>query len=310
MQIIVQTLTRFFPLWVILFAGFAFFQSEIVLSFHLGSYVSWLLGLIMLGMGLTMSPKDFKMVLTRPAIIGFGVLMRCLLMPFIAFGLAHLLKLPDALAVGLILVGCCPSGTASNVMTFIARGDIALSVTLTSVITLLSPILTPISFYVLAGSYIHVDVWIMMFNILTVVILPVAIGVFLHSVMRKFVAYIQSIVPLISIVAIILIIMAVVAANANNLANMAIIAFVSVVLHNGIGLASGYGLSRLFGLSQKHSRAVSFEIGMENSGLAIVLVSAVTLNPIAAIPAAIFSVWHNLSGSLLAGYWANRPIKD
>lgn len=306
MKIFAQFVTKFFPLLVIAFAGFAFLQPQAVLALKLGSYVSWLLGLVMLGMGLTMSPGDFKLVFTRPGIICLGVVMRCVLMPLIAFTLAHLLQLPDALAIGLILVGCCPSGTASNVMTFIARGDTALSVTLTSIITVLSPLLTPVSFYLLAGSYIQVDVWSMFISILAVVILPVAIGVFLHTTMEKFVARIQPLVPIISIIAIIIIIMAVVAGNANNLASMAIIAFLAVVLHNGLGLAFGYALSRLFGLSEPQSRAVTFEIGMENSGLAVVLVSAAALNPIAAIPGAIFSVWHNLSGSLLAGYWANR----
>lgn len=305
-----KLVSKLFPVLVIVFAALAFLKPEMVLSLGFGSYVSWLLGLVMLGMGLTMSPNDFKMVLTRPGVIFMGVAMRCLLMPLIAFALAHLLRLPDALAVGLILVGCCPSGTASNVMTFIAKGDTALSVTLTSIITVLSPIITPISFYLLAGSYIEVDIWGMFFNILIVVILPVFVGVILHVTMEKVVDHIQPLVPVVSIFAIIFIIMAVVAGNADKLANVAVIAFVAVMLHNCLGLTFGYILSRLFKQSIARSKAIAFEIGMENSGLAVVLATSAALNPLSALPGAIFSVWHNLSGSILASYWGNKDHKN
>lgn len=307
---ITKFITRFFPLWVIICATIAYFYPQPIIDSKLSGYISFLLGVVMLGMGLTMSLQDFKMVLVKPWLILLGVAMRCVLMPLIAFSLAHLLHLPDAIAVGLILVGCCPSGTASNVITFLAKGDTALSVTLTSFITLLSPVLTPVTFFLLAGSYIEVDVVKMFYDIILIVILPVAIGVFLHTIMPQVVDKIRLIVPILSIVAIVVIIMAIIAGNARNLAIIGPIAFIAVVLHNGIGLACGYWFSRFFGLSIPQSKAISFEIGMENSGLAVVLASTALGNPAAALPGAIFSVWHNLSGSVLASYWAGKTDKQ
>lgn len=306
---VTKFITKFFPLWVILCAAIAYLYPQAIMNLKISGYISILLGIVMLGMGLTMSPRDFKMVLVKPWLITIGVVLRCVLMPLIAFFIAHLLKLPDAIAVGLILVGCCPSGTASNVMTFIAKGDTALSVTLTSVITLLSPILTPVTFFLLAGSYIEINIFRMFFDIILIVILPVAIGVFLHTLMPRMVERIQVIVPIISIVAIVVIIMAIIAANAQNIALMGFVTFIAVALHNGLGLALGYFLSRVFGLTIPQSRAVAFEIGMENSGLAVVLATTALGNPAAALPGAIFSVWHNLSGSALASYWGSEKRK-
>lgn len=306
MQMIATSFIKFFPIWVIISAAVAYLYPGTIIALNLNQYVSILLGVVMLGMGLTMSPTDFKMVLTKPGLVLLGVAMRCILMPVIAYIIAQLLRLPSELAAGLILVGCCPSGTASNVMALLAKGDTALSVTLTSVITLLSPIVTPISFYILAGSYIHVELWPMFLSILCVVIIPVAVGILFHLINARFVEYIRIVVPIISVVAIIIIIMVVVAGNAQMLSSMAGVALIAVILHNGLGLATGYGFSRLFGLTKPQSRTIAFEIGMENSGLAVVLVGVAGLNPIAAIPAAIFSVWHNLSGSVLAGIWSSQ----
>lgn len=309
MQKAVNFITRFFPLWVILFAAFAFFYPRPVIDLGLKAYVPWFLALIMLGMGLTMSLHDFALVLTRPGLIAIGVVLRCVLMPLIAFIIAHALQLPLELALGLILVGCCPSGTASNVMTFISRGDTALSITLTSIITLLAPFLTPLAFYLFAGAYISIGIFKMFMEIVTIVVAPIITGVLLHVMARRVVAFIQPAVPVISIVAITLTIAIVVALNAHNLAVTAFIVFLAVMLHNGFGFFCGYWASRLFKCSEMQSRAITFEIGMENSGLAVALALA-HLDPVAPIPGAIFSVWHNLSGSVLAGYWRNHPPSE
>jgi bile acid:Na+ symporter, BASS family len=295
--------TKLFPVWVVLVALAAFLVPG---AFRpIGGYVPWLLGLVMLGMGLTMSLTDFRLVLSRPRDVVAGVALRYLIMPLVAFSVAKALSLSPSLAAGLILVGCCPSGTASNVMTFIARGDTALSVTVSSVNTLLAPLLTPFIFLYLAGTLIPVNAGALLFDILKIVLLPIALGVIVNMAAGDSVKRVVRVVPLVSVVAIILIIAAVVALSAAKLASVAVIAFVAVMLHNACGLALGYWGARGVGMNGARSKAIAFEIGMENSGLAVALAIA-HLDPVAAIPGAIFSVWHNFTGSLLAGYWGGR----
>jgi BASS family bile acid:Na+ symporter len=302
-----KIITQYFPLWVIVFAAAAFFQPDPFKP--LGIYIPYLLGIIMLGMGLTMSLHDFKLVLTRPKDVLFGILLRYLIMPAVAFGVAKILNLPPALAAGLILVGACPSGTASNVMTFIAKGDTALSVTVSSFNTILAPVLTPFIFLYLAGAMIPVQAGALLIDILKIVLLPVFAGIILRMLASPVVDTFSKAIPAVSVVAIIMIIAAVVALNAAKLVTVAGIAFLAVILHNAIGLFLGYGASKGVGMSESKARAISFEIGMENSGLAVALAMA-HLDPMAAIPGAIFSVWHNFSGSLLAGFWSNRKLKE
>jgi len=301
---IATLITKLFPLWVLIFAVIAFVNPEPFKP--LGQYIIYLLGLIMLGMGLTMSLDDFKLVLTRPKDVIYGVLLRFLIMPGIAFAVAKLMELPPSLAAGLILVGACPSGTASNVMTFIGKGDTALSVTISSINTVLAPIFTPYIFLLLAGTLIPINVEALLMDILKVVLLPVTLGVIIRMVAGDFVQRVMKFIPLISVVSIIAIIAIVVALSAAKLVTVALIAFIAVALHNnGLGLSIGYGASRTLGMTHKKAKALSFEIGMENSGLAVALAIA-HLDPMAAIPGAIFSVWHNFTGSLLAGYWGAK----
>lgn len=301
---ICKFISKYFTLWVVLFAAFAFFVPTPFMG--MGKWVTWLLSLIMLSMGLTMTPNDFKLVLTRPKDVIFGIVLRYIIMPCIAFGVGKLLGLDPMLAAGLILVGCCPSGTASNVMTFIAKGDTALSVTISSVNTLLAPLLTPALFMLLAGSLIPIDASALLFDICKVVLVPIALGIAIRLAASKAVDKISGIIPVVSVIAIVLIIAIVVALNAQRLATVGLVAALAVVLHNCLGLSLGYSVSRTAGRMNHHkSKAVAFEIGMENSGLAVALALA-HLDPMAAIPGAIFSVWHNFSGSILAGYWASK----
>jgi len=298
-----KIITALFPVWVVLFATIAFFNPDPFKPFV--TYVPYLLGLIMLGMGLTMTLEDFKLVLTRPKDVLYGVILRYLIMPSVAFLIAKLLELPPSLAAGLILVGACPSGTASNVMTFIAKGDTALSVTISSVNTLLAPILTPFIFLYLAGTLLPINADALLVDILKIVLFPIVLGIIIRIFASKFVNRIIEMIPVVSVFSIIAIITIVVALSAAKLATVALIAFIAVALHNALGLGLGYGASRTVGMSHKKSKAVSFEIGMENSGLAVALAIA-HLDPIAAIPGVIFSVWHNFTGSLLAGYWGSK----
>jgi len=299
-------LTKMFPVWLILFSGLAFLYPDALKA--QGYLVTYLLGIIMLGMGLSMTIGDFKLVLSRPKDVITGIVLRYTIMPLVGFCVAKLLGLPPALAAGLILVGCCPSGTASNVMSFLAKADTALSVTVSSFNIILAPLLLPVTFMLLVGAEIHVNATAMFMDVLKIVLLPVVTGMLLRYFFNSTVDRCMKIVPVVSVVAIIWAIAIVVALSASKLATVAIIAFVAVAMHNGIGLMLGYGASKAIGMGEQQARAITFEIGIEMSGLAVVLALA-HLEPLAAVPGAIFSVWHNLTGSILAGYWANKPDK-
>ena len=285
-----QFITRLFPLWVVLFSLLAFFFPDPLKP--MAKLIPYGLGIIMLGMGLSMKVDDFKLVLSRPKDVFWGIVLRYMIMPFVGYGVATMLGLPPALAAGLILVGCCPSGTASNVMTFLAKGDTALSVTVSSFNTVLAPILTPFMFLYLAGSIIPINTEALLMDIVKIVLVPVALGIGLRTLASDFVDKIMGVVPVVSVVMIV-----------------AVIAFGAVALHNAIGLGLGYGAAKTVGMGEKKSRAIAFEIGMENSGLAVALAIA-HLDPVAAIPGAIFSVWHNLTGSLLAGFWGSKEPRS
>ncbi|WP_353152513.1 bile acid:sodium symporter family protein [Pollutimonas bauzanensis] len=292
-----QFVGKTFAIWVLLFAILAFFAPE---QFRgIGPYIVPLLGIIMFGMGLTLSKSDFAEVFKRPGDVLIGVLGQFIIMPGIAWGLSTALQLPPEVAVGVILVGCCPGGTASNVMTFLARGDVALSVAITSVTTLLAPVVTPALIYLLASQWLEVSASAMFWSIVQVVIVPIALGVLAQSLLREKVKACIDVLPLVSVVAIVAIVAAVVAGNQEKIATSGLMIFAVVVLHNGLGLLLGYWLAKLSGLSVAKRKTMSIEVGMQNSGLGVALATA-HFSPLAAVPSAIFSVWHNISGPLVA----------
>ena len=300
MQLLAR-LSRFigntFAIWVLLFSVLAFFFPT---GFKwIGPYIVPLLGLIMFGMGLTLSKADFKEVAKRPVDVAIGVAGQFIIMPALAWGLSKALQLPPEIAVGVILVGCCPGGTASNVMTFLARGDVALSVAITSVTTLLAPVVTPALIYLLASQWLEVSAAAMFWSIVQVVVLPIALGVIAQSLLRDKVKAAVTVLPLVSVVAIVAIVAAVVAGNQARIATSGLMIFAVVVLHNGLGLLLGYWLARMSGMSMAKRKAISIEVGMQNSGLGVALATA-HFSPLAAVPSAIFSVWHNISGPLVA----------
>lgn len=271
-----------------------------------GPQIPLLLGVIMFGMGMTLSGADFKDALKRPRDVALGVLAQFTIMPLVAYGLALALRLPPELAVGVILVGTCPGGTASNVVSYLARGDLALSVSMTSIATLLAPIVTPVLTWWLAGQWIPVSAGALFLSIVKIVLLPVAAGIVAHRFFSRTVERLMPALPLVSVSAIVMIVAFVVSANLERILATAATLFVAVALHNMIGLGLGYALARSLGLSEAKIRAVTIEVGMQNSGLAVSL-AAVHFNPASAIPGALFSVWHNLTGPALATYWARRP---
>ncbi|MGO1059283.1 bile acid:sodium symporter family protein [Planococcus sp. FY231025] len=295
---------KYFAVWVILIALLAFFIPEAFLGF--GSYITILLGVVMFGMGLTLKPVDFKIVLTRPLPVVIGVAAQFLIMPFAAFAIAYLLKLPPELAAGLVLLGCVPGGTASNVMVYLAKGNLALSVAMTSLSTLMAPIMTPLLLLLLAGQWLPVDPLAMFQSIIQVIIIPIALGFLVQRFFPGVVKKGITIVPLISVAAILIIVSAVTAANAQNVISSGFIVFLAVFLHNGFGLLLGYLTAMAMGLSENDRRAISLEVGMQNSGLGVALATA-HFSPLAALPSVWGAIWHNISGPILATVWSKKP---
>ncbi|MFG3164620.1 bile acid:sodium symporter family protein [Streptomyces sp. NPDC048232] len=263
--------------------------------------VPYLLGVVMFCMGITMTPEDFRGVARRPWAVALGLVAHYVIMPGLGWAVAHLLDLPPQLAAGVILVGCAPSGTASNVVTYLARGDVALSVSVATVSTLVAPPLT----LLLAGEYLPVDAGSMVTDILKTVLLPVLAGVVVRLLAGRYVQRALPALPWLSALTIAVIVAVVVAGSADAIKSAAGLVFVAVVLHNGLGLALGYGAGRLGRLGEPGSRAMAFEVGMQNSGLAASLATA-HFSPLAALPAAVFSVWHNISGALTAAWLSRR----
>lgn len=273
------------------------------------TWVPYLLGVVMFTMGLTLTPKDFAGVARRPWAVAIGVVAHYVIMPGAGWLIAHALGLSPELAVGVILVGCAPSGTASNVMTFLSKGDIALGVSLATISTLIAPIVMPLLTALLAGSYLRVDSGSMMVDIVKTVLVPIILGIVVGLIIRDAgVRAIAPALPWVSAVVIAWIVAIVVAGSSSKLASVGGIVFLAVVLHNGFGLLLGYLAGRAAGLTARERRALSFEVGMQNSGLAATL-AKVHFSPLAALPSAVFSVWHNVSGALLAAWFARRPAK-
>lgn len=297
---------KYFALWVLLGATLGFFIEPLA---GLTAYVNVLLGIVMFGMGLTLTGSDFVRVFKRPKDVAVGVAAQFTVMPLVAFLLAYSLNLPPELAVGVVLLGCCPGGTASNVIAYLARGDVALSVSMTSVATVLAPLATPLLMLLLAGSWLPVEAGALFVSIVQVVLVPVLLGVLVNTFFGGAVSRVRPVLPLVSVVAITVIVAGVVSASSGDLLTVGPLVLLIVVIHNLSGLLLGYGIGRLLGVGISQRRAISVEVGMQNSGLAAGL-AATYFGGVSALPGAIFSVWHNISGPLLATYWSRRPVKD
>lgn len=293
-------LTSFFTLWIILFSAVAFYAPSPFAG--LTGLIVPVLGVIMFGMGMTLTAADFKRILQRPRDVGVGVAAQFGIMPAAGFVLAEAFNLDPLLASGVILVGSCPGGTASNVITYLARGDVALSVTITSVTTLMAPLMIPMFMYLFAGRWVDVHAIGLLVSTVKIILVPVALGVALRALLRDRIRFVMPVLPGLSALAIIFIVAVIVAANAGSIAKVGAEVAVIVVLHNLIGLVLGYYAARLSGMDEARARAVSIEVGMQNSGLAVALANA-HFGALAALPGAVFSVWHNVSGSALAWWW-------
>ena len=269
------------------------------------SQITMLLGVVMFGMGMTLRLQDFKEIFRRPRDVFIGLSAQFIIMPLLAYGLAILFRLPPELAVGVILTGTCPGGTASNVMTFLAKGDLALSVSITMASTFLAPIITPFSTWLLAGAWVEVSFVKMMLSIVQVVIAPIFLGIVVNHFFGDFVRRVVKLLPLVSIGAILLIIGGVVSVNASRILETGLILIVVVMLHNLLGYACGFGAAKFFGMNSAKTKAISIEVGMQNSGLAVSLAMS-HFGAAASLPGALFAVWHNISGSIIANKFAQK----
>ncbi|MCG6940272.1 MAG: bile acid:sodium symporter family protein [Thiohalocapsa sp.] len=295
--------TALFPLWALLGSALAYVQPHWLTP--LKPAIVPLLGLVMFGMGVTLTWRQFAAVLRRPQRVGLGMALQFGIMPLAAWIIAQGLGLPAELVAGMVLVGASPGGTASNVICFLARGDVALSITLTAASTLLAVLATPLLTWLYVGREVAVPVWDMLLSVAKIVLLPVALGVVLNTWLGARLAPVKHLFPLLSMAAIVLIIAIIVALNVSNIAAAGWLIALAVVLHNAVGLGAGYGLGWLATRDLRVARTLGIEVGMQNSGLAVAL-AVQYFSAAAAIPGALFSIWHNLSGSALAALWSRQ----
>ena len=296
-------LTKLFPILAIAVAATGALRPD---SFVAAQFmIIPLLASIMFMMGLTLTRDDAQRIARDPRPVAVGVALQFLLMPILALTLAKLLQLSTPLTVGMVLVGSCAGGTASNVICFLARGDVALSVSMTFVSTLIGVVATPLLSQFYLAEQVAVDELAMIESLLQIVFVPVISGFCFRAVLPRLSAALQPALPLFSVICILLIIGIVVALNAPQLRGIGPLIVLAVVLHNALGIAGGFTLSRLFGFDLKQSQTIAIEVGMQNSGLAAAL-SLQFFSATAALPAALFSIWHNISGALLAGHWGRQ----
>ena len=302
-------LTNLFAVWVVLGTIWAFVIPEHHTWFR--PFIPGALGVVMLGMGLTLRFDDFQSVVAQPVSVLIGVVAQFTIMPSLAYAVAKLFNLPPDLAVGLILVGCCPGGTASNIIAYLSRANLALSVLMTMSSTILSVALTPLLTRWMAGQYMEVDAWKMLIDMLTIVLLPVLAGMVLNELFPKFVKRAQVVSPLVSVFAVTMIVACIVALNGEKIAEHWRVILAAVCLFDTAGFALGYLAARLLRQPERFCRTVAIEVGMQNSGLAVTLANKHFGHaPLTSVPGAIAAVYHCLIGSLLATVWRLRPIED
>src|SRR5437867_2268595 len=307
MKRIADIITGLFVAWVILAAATAFVWPAAFAWFK--PYIIPALGVVMFGMGVTLTPADFKRVAERPYAVLVGTAAQFLIMPATGALLAKVLGLPAPLAAGLVLVGACPGGTASNVITFLAKADVALAVTLTAVTTVLGTIATPYLTLLYAGQYVAVPAVEMLWSVTKIVLIPVLLGLMTRRVFGGKFRPVLVLMPAVSVLFIALIVACIVALSKDRLASSGPVTLVAVVLHNAFGMTLGYGMARILGLDRRQARTIAIEVSVQDSGLGIALARKHFADVLVALPSAIFSVWQNLIGPVVATYWSRRPTE-
>ncbi len=299
---LINHITRLFPVWAVLLSAAAYFYPPFFVAQK--SYIIPLLALVMLCMGLTLRLEDFLLVAKQKKAVALGVILQFLVMPLLAYLLGKILGLEKELVIGMILVGSVSGGTASNVICFLAGGYVALSITMTACSTFIGVFLTPLLVGFYAQQVVDVPMTSMLISLVKIVLLPVSCGVLLNTLLKKAVKPLIPLLPFLAMLVIIFIIAIVVALNVKNIASLGPAVMAGIILHNGLGLWLGYLGARLLCFDKKTARTISIEVGMQNSGLAVALAMKY-FSPLAALPGAVFSIWHNVTGSILAGLWSS-----
>ncbi len=287
--------------WPQLFRSWGSFQTKVL--------IVPLIQLIMFGMGTTLSVADFTRVLKMPWPVLVGIVLQFGVMPFVGWGLATAFGFPALIAAGVVLVGSCPGGVASNVITFLAGGNVALSVTMTACSTLMSPLMTPLMMKLLAGQFVPVDFWQMMLSIIRMILLPIAAGLVVNRLLHGRGQWIKKSLPFVSMAGIAVIIAIITSLNRDTLVDVAVALIVVVAVHNAAGYLLGYWGARLLRLGEREARTVAIEVGLQNGGMATGLAMDVLKSAQAGLAPAIFGPWMNASGSVLASYWRRRPVE-
>lgn len=298
-----------FTIWVMASAIGAYLTPSLfdqIGGFELSALIIPLLMIIMFGMGTTLSVDDFKRVMEMPAAVVIGLICQFSIMPVIGFTLVKVFSFPVEIAAGLILVGCSPSGLASNVMSFIAKANVALSITLTATATLLAPLLTPLLMKVLANQYISFGYLDMLWSISKIVIIPTALGLIYNHYFHGKLPWVDRVMPTLSMIGIVVVIAVIMAAGHENLAGIGFLLILATVLHNGFGYVVGYTLCKVIRMPEASCRTIAFEVGMQNSGLASGIALEMGKVATMGLPAVIFGPVMNISGSLLASFWKNK----
>jgi len=295
-----QRIVNLFPVWAIALSLLAFKYPQFFAFYK--DIIIPLLAMVMFCMGMTLTWTEFRAVIKRPVVIAIAVAIQFICMPFFAWLISGVLNLPAEVLIGMVLVGASAGGTASNVICYLAKGNVALSILMTVVSTLCAVFLVPFLTFLYLNQTVNVPVWNMLQSILLIVLLPVLAGTLINSFFQRRLNKIQSIFPLLSSLAIVFIIAIIIGLNQKNLTDIAFPLLIAVCLHNALGLTTGYWIARLLKYDVRTARTVSIEVGMQNSGLSVAL-AIKYFSTMAALPGAIFSIWHNLSGSLLAFYW-------
>ena len=302
-------MNKTFALWVVVFGALGFVFPQVFKP--VGAYVSILLGVVMFGMGLTLTTADFREIFRRPKDVAVGILAQFLIMPLAAFVLCKAFDLPPDLAVGLMLLGCVPGGTASNLVTFLARGDVALSVTITSCTTLLAPLVTPALMYFFANQWIAINPTAMFLSIVQVILLRIAAGVVVHNVFGKKADQASVVLPFVSVATAVVIIAAVVAATRGQFLSAGLTVFAVVALQNAFGMALGFAAGKVFRMDLPKCKCLCFEVGMQNSALGVALASVhFAASPMTALPSAIGALWHNITGPVVATFFQKWRAAD
>jgi BASS family bile acid:Na+ symporter len=300
--------TNLFPVWVVLGGVLALFYPGWFAWFS-GEFITWGLAVIMLGMGITLTVEDFRAVLKTPRAVAAGFVAQYLIMPFLGWAVAHLLKLEPPLAVGLILVACCPGGTASNVVTYLARANVALSVLMTMCSTFGAIVMTPLLTKWLAGTYVPVPAWGLFLSTVKVVLAPLVIGLALNRCAPRFVKAVLPVAPLVSVLTITMICASIIGSSAGRLKESGGTLLLAVFLLHAGGFFLGYVLAWLLRYDATNCRTISIEVGMQNSGLGASLAKEhFAQMPLAPLPCAISATFHSVIGSILAGLWRLRPV--